>query len=320
MLAHLRTPVPAAHSEDRANQSSRPAYQPAGHLSVLAERPRQLHREVSTRAGESRPRRIAALVAAVVRGDEEPSLRARAIEFVQTPVTTGRRIVVTGTHGGAGATTVALGLTQVLHAHRPDGLVLIDAAGRPGGLVSRLSQAPRMSVAAADRHLSFNRPEAVLHPHARPILAVLAPADPSPAVALNVVSRLQRRVAFSIIDADAAHLDVMTPAADLMVLVAENTVRGVMCVNAAIRARVAACVSGTRVVVVISERVADSGVRSPQLMAEVVRHHDVPVIVLPDDRHLAGGGDFRSELLAPTTRTALLQMSAAIVQRSGPHE
>lgn len=317
VLKHLRTPSSSERAVEVTAAPERTAYRPATQLSVLAQRPRRLHRQVSTRAGQSWSRRWAALIATVVRGDDEPDRRAEALTRIQAPVTTGRRIIVTGTHGGAGGTTVALVLANVLHAHRPDGVVLLDVAGGAGGLISRLTQAPTMGVRAADRHLRADRPEVVLRQHVRPLRAVLTPADPDPAAARAVVDRLQRRVGFSVVDTDAGHLDALTPGADTLVLVAENTVRGLGCVNAAVRQRITAGLALERVVVVIIERVADSGMSGQQAVAEVHRHHQVPVVTVPRDRHLAGGADLRFELLAPATSTAFLQMAAEIVRRSG---
>lgn len=285
---------------------------------MLTQRPRQLHRDISTRPGQPASRRWAALLATLLRGDEEATRRAAVLARVQAPVTTGRRIIVTGAHGGAGATTVALALTDVLHAHRADGVLLLDAAGHAGGLMARLTQAPTMSVAAADRHLRDDHPEAVLHPHARPIRAVLAPAHAEPAVAVDVARRLQRRVGFSVVDTDARNLDAFTPDADAMVLVAENTVRGLVCVSAAVQQRAAAGLAMQRIIVVVLERVADSGLRAGRALAEVHRLHPVRVVVLPRDRHLAGGAHLRSELLAPATTTALMQLAGEVVSGGEP--
>lgn len=325
VLAHLR-----------GTTSARPAYRSTPDLSALAERPRRLHRQISDRPAMSRTHRWGRVLAGVLRGDEEPSARVAALERLQLPVATGRRVIVSGAHGGAGATTIALALMQVLHAHRRDGVVLLDGAGNAGGLLSRLSTAPTMSVAAADRHLEQGRVEAVLPPHLRPHQSVLAPAASHPDVAAQVAGKVQRHVAFTVIDAGAgsvAHekrsvdLDVDDPTdrsagtrssvADCVVVVAENTVRGLLCVHARIREHAAQGVPGQRIMVAIVERVLDSGVTTCQLRREVQRVHDVPMLVLPRDRHLAGGAQLRGEHLAAGTSTAITQIAAEVVWRSG---
>lgn len=314
----------------------RSAYRSASDVSALAERPRQLYRQISARPALSRTRRWIRGLAGVLRGDEEPSVRSAALERLQSPMATGRRVIVSGAHGGAGATSIALALVEVLHAHRPDGVALVDGAGHAGGLVSRLSTAPTMSVASADRHLESGRIEAVLPPHMRPIRSVLAPAAPDPDVAAQVVRKVQRHVAFTLVDAgagpgadgarrvetdigDAGRSGRRPPstAADCLVVVAENTVRGLLCVQASIRQHVAGGASAERILVVIVQRVADSGVTAAAARREVQRIHDVPVVVVPRDRHLAGGAQLRTELLAPSTTTVLMQIAAEVVWRSG---
>ncbi len=354
MLAQLRgaPPLATTHPRSRVVPPTGPAeansarrevssdggassYRPAGHITVIPQRPRALHRRLSHRPATSRVGRFVSLTKTVLGGDATSTAHADALARLQTPVPTGRRIVVTGAHGGAGASTVALLLADAFHTYRPDGVALLDACGHTGGLLSRLAQAPTMSVAGAHKHLSAGNVGAVLRPHSRPVWAVLTPAAGAPVTA-NVAARLQRRVGVSVIDTGSHHgggkrpgrprTDLMDPlesacdllfeGVDVAVVVCDNTVRGAACAQAAVQGCVAVGLPATAVVVVIVERETDSGITVDQGRREILRDHAVTVATLPRDRHLAGGAHVHTHLLAPRTRHAVTALAADVIERS----
>jgi len=250
-------------------------------------------------------------------------------------VPTGRRVVVTAAHGGAGASTVALLLADAFYAHRPDGVVLIDASGQSGGLLLRLPHAPTMSVSGADKHLDAGDVGAVVKPHERPARAVLTPAADT-RVTARVAARLQRRVGVSVIDAGVHGFAVATSnalsgtradagetvpvdlvnGADTAVVVCENTVRGLLGVHVTVGDVLATGRPARSIVVVIVERVTDSGITLTQVRQEVERSHGVSVIDLPRDRHLAGGAHVQSHLVASRTRHAVTMLAAVVIESS----
>ncbi len=311
------------------------AYRPAGYITAIAQRPRALHRQVSYRPATSRVGRYVSIARAVIIGDTAPTATADALARLQTPVPTGRRIVVAGAHGGAGASTVALLLADAFNAYRPDGVVLLDACGHTGGLLSRLPQAPTMSVAGAHKHLNAGNLGAVLRPHPRPLRAVLTPAA-NPDVTANVAARLQRRVGVSVIDTGSRRLavtrlsrlsagpadasesacDPIFEGADAAVVVCDNTVRGVLCAQATVMDCFIVGVPAAAVVVVIVGRVTDSGITLDQARRELLRDRAVTVAALPRDRHLAGGAHVHTHLLAPRTRHAVTALAADVIEGS----
>ncbi len=336
MLAHLRgasnateeTPSGDADVDDSA-------YRPASDITAMAQRPRALHRTVSHRPAASRAARYVSLARAFIGGDSAPTAHADALTRLQTPVPTGRRVVVTGAHGGAGASTVALLLADAFHTYRPDGVVLLDASGHTGGLLSRLAQAPTMSVAGADKHLFAGDVAAVLKPHQHPARAVLTPSAEA-TVTERVATRLQRRVGVSVIDVgphrptrqsldrprsddtspEESARDLLIEGADAVVVACENTVRGLLCAHAAVADNLANGFGVTSIVVVIVERVTDSGITVKQARQEVQKSHRVAVAHIGHDRHLAGGAHLHSPLLGARTRYLLSALAADVIESS----
>jgi len=339
---------PTATAHDASGPAGEPgreqaesAYRPTSHITAMAQRPRALQRIVSHRPATSRVGRYVGLAKTLIGGGGAPTDQVDALARLQTPLPTGRRVVVTGAHGGAGASTVALLLADTVHLYRPDGVVLLDASGHTGGLLSRLPRAPTMSVAGADKHLSAGDIEAVVKPHQRPMRAVLTPAS-NAHVAARVAARLQRRVGISVVDVgthqparqhtDRSRNDVTDPTnptdptesargaliegADAVVVVCENTVRGMLCVHAAVQDYLANGFVDASIVVVIVERVPHSGVTVTQARQEIHQSHDVTVADVPRDRHLAGGAHLHTHLLAPWTRHAVMRLAADVIDSS----
>lgn len=311
------------------------AYRPALPITATSLRPRELHRMVSRRPATSRVGRLVGLVKAALGGDTTATAHTGALARLQTPVPTGRRVVVTGAHGGAGASTVALLLAEAFHLYRPDGVALLDACGHHGGLLSRLARAPTMSVAGAHRHLSAGNVTAVLRPQSHPVWVVLTPPAETP-VTVNVAARLQRKVGVSVIDAGSRHGgrervdrsgteiggpsrgagDLLFEGVDVAVVVCDNTVRGAACAQALVQDCVAVGIRAAAVVVVIVERETDSGITVDQVRREILRESAATVALLPRDRHLAGGAHIHSHLLAPRTRHAVTALAADVIAAS----
>lgn len=333
--------VPAATAHDASGpagelgrEQAESAYRPTSHITAMAQRPRALHRSVSRRPATSRVGRYVGL-AKTLFGGGVPTAQVDALARLQTPLPTGRRVVVTGTHGGAGASTVALLLADTVHLYRPDGVVLLDACGHTGGLLTRLSQAPTMSVAGADKYLSAGDIEAVVKPHQRPVRTVLTPAS-NAYVAARVAARLQRWVGVSVVDVgthqparqrtDRPHNHVTDPTesargpliegADAVVVVCENTVRGLLCVHSAVQDYLANGFVDASIVVAIVERVPDSGVTVNQARQEIRKRHGVTVAGVPRDRHLAGGAHLHPHLVATWTRRAVTRLAADVIEAS----
>lgn len=97
--------------------------------------------------------RVLAGSAGLFRGDDYPQRLAEAAAGAQLPVTTGRRIAVVGSRGGAGRTTAAALLARIYAALRADAVAAVDNAPESGTLGLRLGVpgAPCLDAVAARR-------------------------------------------------------------------------------------------------------------------------------------------------------------------------
>ena len=91
-----------------------------------------------TRPAETVLHRVLAESAGLFRADDYPEQLAAAAAETQLPVSTGRRIAVLGTRGGAGKSTVAALLARSYAAMRTDTVAALDLAPGAGTLGLRL--------------------------------------------------------------------------------------------------------------------------------------------------------------------------------------
>jgi MinD-like ATPase involved in chromosome partitioning or flagellar assembly len=95
-------------------------------------------------------RRVGQGVVQVFRPAEEVQTAARFGEWVQHPITTGRRIAVTSLRGGAGKSTVAALLATVYGHYRQDRVLALDVDPGLGSLALRLGITPTHSLGDLD--------------------------------------------------------------------------------------------------------------------------------------------------------------------------
>ena len=112
--------------------------------------PQRLRRTLRTRPAEGPGRRVFQQAADMFRGDDYPQSLAEAAAGVQQPVTTGRRIAVIGTRGGAGRSTAVALLARTYASLRADAAAAVDLADA-GTLALRLNapDAPPLDAIAA---------------------------------------------------------------------------------------------------------------------------------------------------------------------------
>ena len=136
--------------------------------------PQQLRRVLRTRPAESGLRRAWLRSTGLFTGDDYPRRLAEAAAGAQAPVTTGRRIAVVGSRGGAGKSTVAALLARVFAATRADTVAAVDTAGS-GTLGLRLGLPDAPPLDAVARRLGTDVPASLAG--LASLLAVGGPAN-----------------------------------------------------------------------------------------------------------------------------------------------
>ncbi|WP_158079342.1 AAA family ATPase [Actinomadura sp. CNU-125] len=89
--------------------------------------------------GDPLPRRLARGAVRPLRAADDVRALAEHGRWLARPVTTGRRIAVTGIRGGSGKSTVAALVATVLARHRRDRVLALDADPQFGSLPLRLA-------------------------------------------------------------------------------------------------------------------------------------------------------------------------------------
>lgn len=227
---------------------------------------------------------------------------AQLATAAQLPLATGRRIAVISVRGGAGKSAVAAMLASVYAVRRAEPVLAADADPEDGSLAWRLGVNPQLSLAALAPRLLAARGGDVrgydqLLPRTRFGLWVLpGGATDHPRLARDVTRALSRLFTVCVTDCGRG-VDSPTTAAVLseahaIVMVAPATPDGVRSTCDALR-RVAAlhrALSASRIIVALNTLDTNGHAALRDRVAlEAFRPFDVPVVMLPYDRHLASG-------------------------------
>ncbi|WP_066911460.1 MinD/ParA family ATP-binding protein [Millisia brevis] len=244
-------------------------------------------------------------------------------------------IAVLSIKGGVGKTTITSTLGSTFANLRGDRVIAVDANPDRGTLVQRGPQDTTAGVRdLLDSIGSLSKYSDVraFTSQARSRLEVLASdTDPSISESLSaseystVLDLLERYYSIVVTDCGTGLLHSAMPAilqgANCLVVVSSGSVDGVRSASATLDWLDA---HGFRELVANSVAVIN-GVRSrsnPVDMSRVLHHFEQrcrAVRVVPHDPHLADGGEISLDMLKPATRTALLELAAAVAQTfSGP--
>ena len=247
------------------------------------------------------------------RSDDEPERLTRATTHCQTAVSTGRRVAVVAAHGGAGATTVAVGLGMVLATIRNDSLAVVAGRADRQALQHRVGLDQPTSTRAVRDLLVAHQSDpnvAPLDHFAVPAVKGLRAATESddPAVVTEGADHLSRRHAVTLVDVGPVTDHPVLGASHGIVVVGRLSIDGVAHVYGVL-GELAAGVQLRRVQVVLVESGLDTGVN---LMAaqKLLMPYDVPVAVLPSDLHLATGTRISLPLLSAPAAVALTEIAA----------
>ncbi|MFD3511684.1 MinD/ParA family protein [Streptomyces sp. NPDC058657] len=321
---------PLSHAQNQATRyvpqphpptpESRPAVEKA--LAAAGRKPRR-GEPVLGRALRAVRRTVASSAAA------EVTQAARTAEALQQPVITGRQIVVTSIRGGAGKTTLAALLGTTYAHYRQDPVLVLEADPALGTLPLRLGVEslrwtagdlarivqPQMSLLDVTGYLVQLPDNAWLLPGSRGQVGAMLD---TPTYEKVMVS-LRRYFGVTVVDCETLPAEVARTAlsaAQARVVVVPATVEGVASTHSVLRWMATLpphVVANT--VVVLTESTPHAGVDTGRAAKEL-EGLGVRVQLLPYDRHLAGGGAIRTELLARSTRQAAARIAAEVLQLS----
>ncbi|WP_308416924.1 hypothetical protein [Streptomyces sp. AJS327] len=293
--------------------------------------PRLAYAQGAPLRGDSLGRRAGRAVARAVGGSaagESRRAEERA-EALQRPVTTGRQIAVTSIRGGAGKTTVAALLGQALAYYRTDPVLTLEADPALGTLPIRLgAESVRWSGAdlarVLDPSMRLNdvigylvrlRGGGWLLPGSQGVVG----ARLGLAEYRTLMVSLRRFFGVTVVDCETLPAEVARTAlaaAQSRVLVVPATVEGL----ASTRSVLAWMASLPRpmlrgTVIVLTETAPDVRLETAKAV-EYLSVGGASVVRLPYDRHLAGGGEIRADLLAQSSREAATRIAAAALGRA----
>ncbi|MFF8714306.1 MinD/ParA family protein [Streptomyces sp. NPDC015184] len=250
-------------------------------------------------------------------------------ETLQQPVTTGRQIAVTSIRGGAGKSTVAALLGTTYAHYRQDPVLLVEADPALGSLPLRLGAEtlrwttgdlagiiePQMSLLDITGYLVQLPGNAWLLPGSQGQIGAMLDSRAYERVMVS----LRRYFGVTVVDCETLPAEVARvalSAAQARVLAAPATLEGVTSTYAVLQWMQSLprhVIAGT--VVVLSELVPHPGLDLDEA-AKKLEATGASVQVLPYDRHLAAGGEIRTELLAHATREAATRLAADVFRLS----
>ncbi|MGA5327732.1 hypothetical protein ACPCJT_14665 [Streptomyces griseoincarnatus] len=316
-------PAPPAAREPRLPAAPAPESFPTLDPRLLLALGSPLHGDsVSRRTG----RALRKLTSSVSQDVAEQTRIAREL---QQPVTTGRVVAVTSIRGGVGKSTVSALLGRTLNHYRHDPVLTLEADTALGTLPVRMgAEAVRWTVADL---------APVLHPSMKltDVTGYLVPVSdggwllpasrgqvgpPLDMTAYRKVTlALRRYFAVTVADCETLPGEVARTAMDTAharVVVAPTTAEGVGATRQVLDwlARLPHSALATTVVALVSN--TPDTLLDDKTAAGHLKEAGVTVVTVPYDRHLAGGGPIRTDLLAHATRQAVLRLAAEVMGRA----
>ncbi|GAA1120402.1 hypothetical protein [Arthrobacter flavus] len=294
--------------------------------------PQRLRRVLRTRPAETRVQLTLSRIGQLFRADEYPRILAEAASGAQSPVTTGRRIAVVGSRGGAGKTTVAALLARTYASLRADTVTAVDNSVGAGTLGLRLGFTGAPSLADLAHSLNGQTPSSLADLAARLgaaesnllVAGGAATASPPGAGADDDAARAARAVSrfcpITILDCGTGMELPSTSWAiqqsHAAIFVTPATVAGL---EDARRYAEQWNGAGSDAAIPLLTLVLQTDARNPVDAveeAERLSHHGTVAVALPYDRHLAGGVELdlgllsRASLLTSTTVASRILLAA----------
>ncbi|WP_055573578.1 hypothetical protein, partial [Streptomyces prasinopilosus] len=284
---------------------------------------RPLHGDSVTRRTGRALRRLTSSAA------QDVAEQTRIAREVQQPVTTGRVVAVTSIRGGVGKSTVSALLGRTLNHYRHDPVLTLEADAALGTLPVRLgAEAVRWTCAdlAPVLHPSMRLTDVTGYLVPVPDGGWLLPASRGqvgPPLDMTsyrkVTLALRRYFAVTVVDCETLPGEVARTAMDTAharVVVSPATAEGVNATRQVLDwlARLPHSALATTVVALVSG--TPDALLDGKTAAGHLKEAGVTVVAVPYDRHLAGGGPIRTDLLAHDTRQAVLRLAAEVMGRA----
>ncbi|MEF9904018.1 hypothetical protein [Streptomyces sp. P9-A2] len=284
---------------------------------------RPLHGDSVTRRTGRALRKLTSSVA------QDVAEQTRIARELQQPVTTGRVVAVTSIRGGVGKSTVSALLGRTLNHYRHDPVLTLEADAALGTLPVRMgAEAVRWTCADL---------APILHPSMQltDVTGYLVPVSdggwllpasrgqvgaPLAMTAYRKVTlALRRYFAVTVVDCETLPGEVARTAMDTAharVVVSPATAEGVNATRQVLDwlARLPHSALATTVVALVSS--TPDTLLDDETAAGHLKEAGVTVVSVPYDRHLAGGGPIRTDLLAHDTRQAVLRLTAEVMGRA----
>ncbi|WP_406469697.1 hypothetical protein OH738_25880 [Streptomyces hirsutus] len=284
---------------------------------------RPLHGDSVTRRTGRALRKLTSSVA------QDVAEQTRIARELQQPVTTGRLVAVTSIRGGVGKSTVSALLGRTLNHYRHDPVLTLEADAALGTLPVRMgAEAVRWTCADL---------APILHPSMQltDVTGYLVPVSDGgwllpasrgqvgPPLDMTsyrkVTLALRRYFAVTVVDCETLPGEVARTAMDTAharVVVAPATAEGVNATRQVLDwlARLPHSALATTVVALVSG--TPDTLLDDKTAAGHLKEAGVTVVTVPYDRHLAGGGPIRTDLLAHDTRQAVLRLAAEVMGRA----
>ncbi len=258
---------------------------------------------------------------------------------IRRPVSTGRRIAVTGARGGVGKTTVSLLVGSVLAARRDDAVLALDADPDLGSLLWRSGLRSNQDAANLAEQLLSGRVTGrhqleSLMPRTRGGLWVLRgtslgdpyaeeladgnprATDPDTSVPIEVARALGRFFGVTILDCGgdlvgSAAPDAVLTTAHSAVLVTVATADGIRAMHLALEESAELADSPlTRSVVALVSRTSTTEGVDIKAATKSLSAHGPQVVHLPYDRHLAVGAPVDLRRVGEPTLVAATELAA----------
>ena len=293
----------------------------------------QRRRRLRGRRGEPWLVRTVLAARGLLSSDDYPRRLVAATAGAQAAVSTGRRIAVIGSRGGAGKTTTAALLASLYAAARQDTIAAVDLAPAGGTLALRLGvpDAPAIDDAAAVLHSS----PAAGADDLRRRLAAAGPnlwvageralgghaGNAALSAAGQTISRYCPVAVYDCATGPGENPDTnwAIGVAQLAVLVAPASVAGVQDVRRTAAAWAATPeLAGTGLLAVLTRSDADAPL-DPMAEAKLLARDGISVLPLGYDRHLAGGVELDPGLMSRAVRLQAAELASTALALAMEH-